>query len=649
MQSPSYTKRESTDMRSHRPLISRLEIQNFKSIHSAELDFSGLTVLVGENSAGKSSVLQSIFLMAQNLHGHSQQGEINLNGTELTLGSFEEVLHHGSEESVIKIGLYIPQLESDLSIPIRTDKSAKPDLKPEDSGYAPVDAWILELENSNQNMGLAVIKRVTILDTFGTENLDEYRSEKIDLYPSRNSELVSSMINESLKYGFVGRDSELARIKNKHGAEPEIKFKGYEGWNHDEYEYPHDNQGLEWGWNEPFALVDQGLPVELYHIDSKFSAIFRKWFADLMENSGGNWNDLDQRPVSVKTFLDDGVDWNDLNLDLIADKLNRNFQEYIDAFDSVGGMHEFMTRKFGFSSKNLDLLKENFFEIHRELADIRKIDLGEVGDRSNNPGIIDSAWRPDYALAIRDRLENAVHYLGPLRMGPVSFFRGGQIGDVATLGVSGEYTVATLTSRYHQKVICPILDGDPIEITLGEAVDYWASAFNLAGSVSTSDIGHGNLGLELVDSQTGSERDLGSLGVGVSQLLPVIVLCLLAQPGELVMVEQPELHLHPAPQQILGDFLIELTKTGRQLIVETHSEYLVNRLRLRVVQDQTDDIKDLVDIYYGSRASGVTKFSSLSINEFGSFDRWPDGFFDQSITESEEILRSAALKRISSS
>jgi hypothetical protein len=182
-------------------------------------------------------------------------------------------------------------------------------------------------------------------------------------------------------------------------------------------------------------------------------------------------------------------------------------------------------------------------------------------------------------------------------------------------------------------------------MTLEAAVDYWAARLGLAGRVRTVNKGRAGIEAELSDLQTGEKRDLTSLGVGVSQLLPVIVLCLIARPGELVMIEQPELHLHPAPQQVLGDFLLRTAESGRQLIVETHSEYLVNRLRLHIARDELDVVSEMVQIWYARRKEGRTEFDLLRPNRFGSFEEWPDGFFDQASLDAEQLLRAAARKR----
>jgi predicted ATPase len=249
------------------------------------------------------------------------------------------------------------------------------------------------------------------------------------------------------------------------------------------------------------------------------------------------------------------------------------------------------------------------------------------------------------AGAFRNLLYNSIHYLGPLREDPSPSYRPGQSGGVATLGIKGEYTVAALDMYRNQKTLCPLPGGDSKVLPIGDALDTWARRFDFAREVLTHDKGRSGIELELIDPQTGDSRDLTNVGVGVSQLLPVILVCLLAQPGDLVLLEQPELHLHPAPQQVLGDFLLGVVGTGRQLIVETHSEYLVNRLRLRIAEDEFGSVGESVRIWYAQRVDGKTSFDSLEPNRYGLFDKWPEGFFDQAPLEAERILRAVARKR----
>src|SRR5207249_962756 len=104
-------------------------------------------------------------------------------------------------------------------------------------------------------------------------------------------------------------------------------------------------------------------------------------------------------------------------------------------------------------------------------------------------------------------------------------------------------------------------DGEPEPMPLAEALNAWAARLDLADAIQTRDLGR--LGIQVSVQRGGIPAvDLTSVGVGVSQLLPVIVACLLTRPGSLILLEQPELHLHPGLQQKLGDFLLACARSG---------------------------------------------------------------------------------------
>ncbi len=140
--------------------------------------------------------------------------------------------------------------------------------------------------------------------------------------------------------------------------------------------------------------------------------------------------------------------------------------------------------------------------------------------------------------------------------------------------------------------------------------------------------------------------DLTSVGVGVSQILPVLAVCLLAEPGDIVLLEQPELHLHPALQMRLADFLLACVESRRQIIVETHSEHLVNRLRRRVAEDNGNDVAKLARIVFAERdAEGHTAFRASDINPLGGLSEdWPDGFLDIGARDAQKLLQAGLAK-----
>lgn len=120
-----------------------------------------------------------------------------------------------------------------------------------------------------------------------------------------------------------------------------------------------------------------------------------------------------------------------------------------------------------------------------------------------------------------------------------------------------------------------------------------------------------------------------NVGFGLTQLFPVLVELLAAGPGDVVVVENPEVHLHPRAQQDIGELLAMVASCGVQVIVETHSDHVLNGIRLAVKVRGL--IKpDQIKIHAFSRdADGAAQLISPKINTDGRLDVWPEGFFDQ--------------------
>ncbi|WP_218020750.1 AAA family ATPase [Nocardia grenadensis] len=113
-------------------------------------------------------------------------------------------------------------------------------------------------------------------------------------------------------------------------------------------------------------------------------------------------------------------------------------------------------------------------------------------------------------------------------------------------------------------------------------------------------------------------------GFGVSYALPVIVAGLLTQPGDMLLLENPEAHPHPAGQSRLGQFLSRVAGSGVQVVIETHSDHVLNGARLAVAEAESLQAGDMV-VHYFDR-DGV---APIQINDKGELDHWPSGFFDQ--------------------
>ena len=121
---------------------------------------------------------------------------------------------------------------------------------------------------------------------------------------------------------------------------------------------------------------------------------------------------------------------------------------------------------------------------------------------------------------------------------------------------------------------------------------------------------------------------IADVGFGVSQVLPVLVALLVAEPGQLVYIEQPELHLHPRSQYALAKILADTAKRGVKLVVETHSALLLLQVQTLVAKVDLDP--NLVKLHWFSRSDedGTTSIQSADLDENGAFGDWPEDFGD---------------------
>ena len=147
-------------------------------------------------------------------------------------------------------------------------------------------------------------------------------------------------------------------------------------------------------------------------------------------------------------------------------------------------------------------------------------------------------------------------------------------------------------------------------------------------------------------SLRGGAQDLVSIadvGFGVSQTLPVLVALLAAKPGQLVYIEQPEIHLHPRAQRALATIFAEAAKRGVIVIVETHSALLLRGIQTLVAKDEL--LPGLIKLHWFQRdPSGATKITSADLDNAGAFGDWPEDFDDVELASDNEYLSAAEAK-----
>lgn|GEM_PF-4476428 len=221
-----------------------------------------------------------------------------------------------------------------------------------------------------------------------------------------------------------------------------------------------------------------------------------------------------------------------------------------------------------------------------------------------------------------DSLANRVQYLGPLRDEPrVVWNQWNELARGLPVGTRGEYSAVVL-SRSGGSVIEYCDDQGVAKVApLAEAVDSWLAYLDIGERVSVQNLGKLGIGLQV--EVNGFRRDLTSVGVGVSQALPIVVAVLAAPRNGLFLVEQPELHLHPAVQSRLADFIL-YARPDLSIIVETHSEALLTRIRRRISERKVWRPKVAVT-FIESTGKGSTS-RDLHFDQFGDLSEWPRGF-----------------------
>ena len=128
-------------------------------------------------------------------------------------------------------------------------------------------------------------------------------------------------------------------------------------------------------------------------------------------------------------------------------------------------------------------------------------------------------------------------------------------------------------------------------------------------------------------------------GFGLSAALPLVVQGLVSSESSILVLENPEIHLHPAAASRLGRFLGYLGKAGIQVILETHSEHILNGLRLSVAKDGLDAEELAVFFVEQPEQRGVIR---LKVQQNGKIEHWPIDFFDQAIRDLETLHEEAS-------
>jgi predicted ATPase len=256
--------------------------------------------------------------------------------------------------------------------------------------------------------------------------------------------------------------------------------------------------------------------------------------------------------------------------------------------------------------------------------------FGIPGERALHLTIDEAPERSPSGL---DRPGTGFTYLCAERFGPRDLLPvSAEPPDELGVGVQGEYTAQVLALREMRlttrslTVRSALLSPDNPEVPLLRAqTEAWASHIIRPLRIEAQWTAGQGAGTLRFQGTSGDVIRPANTGFGVSYALPIIVAGLMTQPGDILIVENPEAHLHPAGQSRMGHFLARVAGSGVQVIVETHSDHVLNGSRLAVAADDPSlPPSGFVAHYFDHE--GITP---IGITDRGELSHWPDGFFDQ--------------------
>ncbi|MDB9317984.1 AAA family ATPase [Nodularia spumigena] len=235
------------------------------------------------------------------------------------------------------------------------------------------------------------------------------------------------------------------------------------------------------------------------------------------------------------------------------------------------------------------------------------------------------------------------HYLKAERITPRNYFEMSdfQVKQHNQIGSQGEFTAHFLAINEfkkitHHQLSHPSLNSDK----LGTQVEAWLGEISPGTRIDIEM----HSAMDLVNLQYSYEDNNSyrstNVGFGITYILPIIVAMLSATSDTLILLENPEAHLHPQGQSKIGELIALAANCGIQIIVETHSDHVLNGIRKAVRHQKLN--ADKVQIYYFERylqkGQPITEIITPRIYPDGGIDKWPDGFFDQADKDLMDLL-----------
>ncbi len=247
-----------------------------------------------------------------------------------------------------------------------------------------------------------------------------------------------------------------------------------------------------------------------------------------------------------------------------------------------------------------------------------------------------------------EQLFQSIFYLGPLRTKAERLYSWTGIAPESVGPAGGMAVAATLAARNRKISFGFKKPKKPFEEIIARAL----KNMGLIEEFKVQSIAEGRREYEIKVRTKGSKSwvDIPDVGFGISQVFPVLVQCFYAPPQSIILMEQPEIHLHPSAQAALADIMIDVinsrendTDRNIQLIIETHSEHFLRRLQRRIAEGVVP--QENISAYFANATENGAILQPLQIDAYGSISNWPENFFGDEMGDITEQAKAAMKKR----
>ncbi|MBT5318358.1 MAG: AAA family ATPase [Chloroflexi bacterium] len=584
-----------------------------------------ITLLFGQNSAGKTAIMQALALLSDALESNAVSGQLDttFDNTGVDLGGFEEFVHDHDIHRQVCIRVQVPVNSSEFDGFLGKDRIRDEPQIPVEKGAV---EWRFAHAPETGGGKLAAIHLVlddathpqasfgmTTVETSAQPDIDElYRRQYADVrsrsvslrrrkVPTALALCESANIDDRYRLENCGDASDVSReFRESHDREKLLQVA---------VRRVADRRGTDLG---QVRINESDVEAELALLESSRDAVQdeageeSKRAGAVSENSVPGVNTF----PDCRDLDDDGVHADDFPIDALCSLIEREAGVRVAELDGI------ILADAGFLLHYVDGPVDS-------VSDLDTLINGCAGDVERNafeeycPFLTPANLTREIQLQVQASLESLA-WIREVRSPPERTYKiGGSVPQ--GVGPSGKDLAGYL--RHHPQVV--------------EDTNRWLADLDIPYSVEIevlepSSRGVVSVRLRDVSRDPAVEVAFSDVGYGISQVLPLIVQSV-GQPDGMVVIQQPEVHIHPRLQADLGDFFAKESET-KQFLIETHSEHLMLRLLRKVREGELDP--DDLSILYVDRGTDGSTVQRLNVGADGDFlDEWPGGFFPDRLRE----------------